>query len=43
LPGSGYSEEMAMKRFDTGNVIGFMQIPSPFEQLKLKMCESPTV
>ncbi len=43
LLSSGYSEEMVMQGFDTGNIIGFVQKPYSFEQLKLKMRESITV
>ena len=40
LLSSGYSEEMVMKSFDAGNIIGFVQKPYSFEQLKLKLRES---
>ncbi len=43
LLSSGYSEEMVMNNFDARNIIGFVQKPYSFEQLKLKMRESLTV
>jgi len=43
LLSSGYSEEMVMRSFDVRNIIGFVQKPYSFEQLKVKMRESISV
>jgi len=40
LLSSGYSEEMVMQSVDARNIVGFVQKPYSFEQLKLKMRES---